>query len=42
MSDDNIQSIDWDSIELETVNPSMTRKIVTGENTATCTSRSRR
>lgn len=32
MSDNNIQSIDWDSIELETVNPSMQRRIVTGEH----------
>jgi quercetin dioxygenase-like cupin family protein len=31
MSQNNIQSIDWESIELETVNPSMTRRIVTGE-----------
>lgn len=31
MSENNVQSIDWDSIELESVNPSMTRRIVTGE-----------
>ena len=31
MSANNIQSIDWDSIELETVNASMQRRIVTGE-----------
>jgi len=31
MSHNNVQSIDWDSIELETVNPSMQRRIVTGE-----------
>jgi quercetin dioxygenase-like cupin family protein len=31
MSINNIQSIDWDSIERETVNSSMQRRIVTGE-----------
>lgn len=31
MSQNNVQSIDWNSIELETVNPSMQRRIVTGE-----------
>lgn len=31
MSLDNLQSINWDSIELETVNPYMQRRIVTGE-----------
>jgi quercetin dioxygenase-like cupin family protein len=31
MSQNNIQSINWETIELETVNPSMTRRIVTGE-----------
>jgi len=28
---DNLQSINWDEVELETVNPSMKRRIVTGE-----------
>ncbi len=31
MSEHNIQSINWDAIELETVNPHMRRRIVTGE-----------
>jgi quercetin dioxygenase-like cupin family protein len=31
MSIENLQSINWDEIELETVNPSMKRRIVTGE-----------
>jgi quercetin dioxygenase-like cupin family protein len=31
VSDNNVQSIDWNSVELETVNASMTRRIVTGE-----------
>ena len=31
MSEHNIQSINWDTIELETVNPHMRRRIVTGE-----------
>ena len=31
MSVHNIQSINWDAIELETVNPHMRRRIVTGE-----------
>lgn len=31
MSIENLQSINWDDIELETVNPSMKRRIVTGE-----------
>ncbi len=31
MSLDNLQSINWNSIELETVNPYMQRRIVTGE-----------
>lgn len=31
MSLENLQSINWDEIELETVNPSMKRRIVTGE-----------
>ncbi len=32
MSLENLQSINWDSIELETVNPSMKRRIVTGDH----------
>ena len=28
---DNLQSINWDAVELETVNPHMRRRIVTGE-----------
>jgi len=31
MSLEDLQTINWDAIELETVNPSMQRKIVTGE-----------
>ena len=31
MSVENLQSINWDDIELETVNASMKRRIVTGE-----------
>jgi len=31
MSIADLQSINWDDIELETVNPSMQRRIVTGE-----------
>lgn len=31
MPDNSIQLIDWDDIELETVNPYMRRRIVTGE-----------
>jgi len=31
MSAPNIQSINWDAVELETVNPCMRRRIVTGE-----------
>jgi quercetin dioxygenase-like cupin family protein len=31
MSEQQIQHISWDQIELETVNPQMTRRIVTGE-----------
>ncbi len=31
MSIADLQSINWDDIELETVNPSMKRRIVTGE-----------
>lgn len=31
MSLENAQSINWDEIELETVNPSMQRRIVTGD-----------
>ena len=31
MSAPNIQSINWDAVELETVNPYMRRRIVTGE-----------
>ena len=31
MSVDNLQSIKWDEVELETVNASMKRRIVTGE-----------
>lgn len=32
MSLENLQSINWDTIELETVNPSMKRRIVTGDH----------
>ena len=31
MSLENLQSINWDTVELETVNPYMQRRIVTGE-----------
>jgi quercetin dioxygenase-like cupin family protein len=31
MSIENMQSINWDEVELETVNPGMKRRIVTGE-----------
>jgi quercetin dioxygenase-like cupin family protein len=31
MSNYGVQSIDWESVELETVNPSMVRRVVTGE-----------
>ena len=31
MSLEKAQSINWDEIELESVNPSMTRRVVTGE-----------
>ena len=31
MSEHNVQSINWDAIDLETVNPHMRRRIVTGE-----------
>jgi quercetin dioxygenase-like cupin family protein len=31
MSLDALQTINWDEVELETVNPQMTRRIVTGE-----------
>jgi len=31
MQDQDIQQINWDDVELETVNPSMRRRIVTGE-----------
>ncbi len=29
---DNLQSINWDAVELETVNPHMKRRIVTGDH----------
>ena len=32
MSSESLQSINWEEIELETVNESMQRRIVTGEN----------
>lgn len=32
MSFENLQSINWDAVELETVNPSMKRRIVTGDS----------
>ncbi len=32
MSLENLQSINWDTVEHETVNPHMQRRIVTGEN----------
>ena len=32
MSLENLQSINWDTVELETVHPHMQRRIVTGEN----------
>ena len=31
MSLENLQSVNWDAVELETVNPHMQRRIVTGE-----------
>jgi quercetin dioxygenase-like cupin family protein len=31
MSSQNLQSLNWDAIETETVNPKLRRKIVTGE-----------
>jgi quercetin dioxygenase-like cupin family protein len=31
MSSPNLQSVNWDAIEIETVNPKLRRKIVTGE-----------
>ena len=31
MSEPSLQTINWDEVELETVNPSMQRRIVTGE-----------
>lgn len=31
MSLENLQTINWDTVELETVNPRMRRRIVTGE-----------
>jgi quercetin dioxygenase-like cupin family protein len=31
MSPENLQSLNWDTVELETVNPHMQRRIVTGE-----------
>ena len=47
MPAENLQSLNWDAVELETVNPHMQRRIVTGERmtvarTATCTNRSRK
>lgn len=32
MSLENLQSINWDAVELETVNPYMKRRIVTGDH----------
>lgn len=32
MSIENLQSINWDTVELETVNPHMKRRIVTGDH----------
>jgi hypothetical protein len=31
MPAENLQSLNWDAVELETVNPHMQRRIVTGE-----------
>ncbi len=31
MSPNSLQSLNWDEIEMETVNPSMQRRIITGE-----------
>ena len=37
MPTDNLQSLNWDAVELETVNPHMQRRIVTGNHCFGCT-----